>query len=262
MDAALFNKAKKYYEYAILESLRGLTDNYIQIGNAVASVKEQYLENAGSSERPTHNAFIHYVIQEMISTGLIKEVSNDFAPPFIRLDPAIRSAPTKNEISKSIEQLGTSGGDWFRAALLAIPKHFESRDIFDAYQQLIAKKALTGHSSNEETLSPPTEDTWEPVKIDRTTAEYSEAIEASEAALREVESSNGYAATDPDERNGIVATVRGTLEAIKNGMPTKPTILHGLLAPLKFVSKKFADTTIGEIVKIAITKIITWLSGF
>jgi hypothetical protein len=49
--------------------------------------------------------------------------------------------------------------------------------------------------------------------IERDSPQARAAIEFSEAALKEIEQSNGYASTEPDERNGIVETIKGTLNA-------------------------------------------------
>lgn len=110
--------------------------------------------------------------------------------------------------------------------------------------------------------TPPADlDTWEPLPIDRSTAEYEAAVDSAQAALSEIESNNGYAASEPDERNGIVESIRGVLKTIQDGIPTKNQIVSGLLAPLKYVAKKFADASMGETAKHAVVAIIKWLSG-
>jgi hypothetical protein len=102
-------------------------------------------------------------------------------------------------------------------------------------------------------------DEWEPLPLDRSSAAYAEAIEASEAALKEIEVSNGYASSEPDERNAIVSTIKGTLEAIKTGFPSKRAIVHGILKPIEYVAKKFPDAAIGTVARIAVTKLLAWL---
>jgi hypothetical protein len=100
---------------------------------------------------------------------------------------------------------------------------------------------------------------WEPLPLERHTQEAIEAIETTEAALREIEQNNGYASTEPDERNGIVESIKGTLRAIKGGFPSKNVIVAGLLAPLKFIAKKFSEASMGEAAKIAVAALIKWL---
>jgi hypothetical protein len=59
------------------------------------------------------------------------------------------------------------------------------------------------------------EDKWEPLPIDRQSTEFAKAIEATDIALKEIESSNGYADSTPDERNSIVETIRSNLRNLK-----------------------------------------------
>lgn len=100
---------------------------------------------------------------------------------------------------------------------------------------------------------------WEPMPLDRDTAEGKEALQQTELALKEIEQNNGYASTDPDERNGIVETIKGSLTAIKFGFPSKQVVIVGLLAPLRFIAKKFSEASMGEAAKTAVAALIKWL---
>lgn len=104
-------------------------------------------------------------------------------------------------------------------------------------------------------------DEWEPLPIDREHPDVKDAIAKSEAALEQIEQNNGYAATKPDERNGIVEAIKGTLAAIKNGYPSRQVIITGLLAPLKFIAKTFSGAFTGEAAKAAVAAIMRWLGG-
>lgn len=108
-------------------------------------------------------------------------------------------------------------------------------------------------------LQPDDSSGWEPLKLDRDDSKFSEAIDAAEAALAGIESSNGYAINEPEERNAIVASVKGTIEATKTGTPSREMLVHGLFRPLKYLAEKFRDTAVGEFCKIAVARLLQWL---
>lgn len=103
-------------------------------------------------------------------------------------------------------------------------------------------------------------DSWEPLPIDRNSPSYKTMIEAAESAVREVEKSNGYATSEPDERAGILAAMQGTIKSIKEGLPSRALIVAGLLAPLRRLADKFSSASIGELAKRAVEALIAWLS--
>lgn len=102
---------------------------------------------------------------------------------------------------------------------------------------------------------------WHPLPIDRGDEKYTQAIEATEEAIKAIEQDNGYAANEPDERNAILATSKGTLEAIKEGKPTKEQVESGLLKSLKQVVKRFGDASVGIIAKKTIEAIWAWFAS-
>lgn len=104
------------------------------------------------------------------------------------------------------------------------------------------------------------DDQWEPLPIDRSTPTYEKMIVASEAAIREVEKNNGYAASAPEERAGVLSAMKGTLQAIKEGFPSRSLIISGLLKPLKFLAEKFSTLSMGEFAKRAIEALVNWLT--
>jgi|GEM_PF-6421269 hypothetical protein len=104
------------------------------------------------------------------------------------------------------------------------------------------------------------ENVWQPLSIDRGDEKYIQAVEATEEAIKTIEQDNGFAATEPDERNAVLYTAKGTLDALKEGTPSKDQIDSGILRPLKYLSKKFADTAIGIAAKKAVEAIIAWFA--
>jgi hypothetical protein len=92
-------------------------------------------------------------------------------------------------------------------------------------------------------------DKWEPLPLDRQSTEFTKAVEATDIALKEIEGSNGYAGTSPDERNSVVETIKSNLKNLKEGLISKGQIIEGLIKPLTFVASKFAEASIGELAK-------------
>ena len=104
-------------------------------------------------------------------------------------------------------------------------------------------------------------DGWEPLNVEFESPIVSEAITASEMALEVIEGNNGYAQSEPEERNSIVSAIKGTLEAVKAGRPGKKLIIEGILAPLKYIAKKFTDAAMGKAAQAAVLALAKWLLG-
>jgi len=102
---------------------------------------------------------------------------------------------------------------------------------------------------------------WEPLPIDRGNEDFGQMVLATEAAIQQIEANNGYAATEPDQRNGIVTALRGAIETIKSGAPSSAYIRAALIAPLTFISKKFAEGIVGQVAKTAADAVIKWLTS-
>lgn len=99
---------------------------------------------------------------------------------------------------------------------------------------------------------------WEPLPIDRSSAEFQKVVSETEIAIQRIEADNGYATSAPQERDGIVATMKGTLSALKAGWVSKEIIVFGLIRPLKFIVDKFAGAGLAEAGKRA----LEFLLGF
>jgi hypothetical protein len=96
------------------------------------------------------------------------------------------------------------------------------------------------------------EDRWEPLPLDRSTNEYTLAVDATAHAIKEIEQSNGYSASAHQERNAILGTVKAAFESLKDGWITGNMVKYGLFLPLKYVAEKFSTAAIGEWAKIAV----------
>jgi len=113
----------------------------------------------------------------------------------------------------------------------------------ETYEVLIEEIALVEQVSDQKIAS----DSWEPLPLDRQSTEFSKAVEATDAALKEIESSNGYADSNQIERDSIVNIVKANLDLLRSGLISKGQIIEGLIRPLKFIGTKFAEASIGEL---------------
>ncbi|MEA2975863.1 MAG: hypothetical protein QOF19_1383 [Alphaproteobacteria bacterium] len=111
----------------------------------------------------------------------------------------------------------------------------------EAYEVLIAEVAVVEQAPEHKG------DSWEPLPLDRQSTEFAKAVEATDAALKEIETSNGYADSNPIERDSIVEVVRAHLGLLRTGLLSKGQIIEGLIRPLKYIGAKFAEASIGEL---------------
>jgi hypothetical protein len=113
----------------------------------------------------------------------------------------------------------------------------------ETYEVLIAEVTVAEQAPEQKIGS----DSWEPLPLDRQSTEFAKAIEATDAALKEIESSNGYADSNQIERDSIVDTLKANLGLLRSGLISKGQIVEGLIRPLKYIGTKFAEASIGEL---------------
>jgi len=101
---------------------------------------------------------------------------------------------------------------------------------------------------------------WEPLPLERNSEPLREAIEAVDNTLHEVETSNGYAAEHPEEREYVV----DNLKLVLNRLKTALTISYGYLRThginvLRKLADKFSGAAMGEAAKEALKALGRWL---
>ncbi len=104
-------------------------------------------------------------------------------------------------------------------------------------------------------------ESWKPLPIDRESPDFVTMRSSVVEAIEVIEKDNGLAVHFPEERAGILQTLKDGLEWITNRTPTKAQIRASLIGPLTWVITKFSDGIIAEASKKAATKIIHWLTG-
>lgn len=261
----LFDKIFPYYAIAVQRAFGDLKGNNKTLSQIAQSFAYNNKEEAGHYYYESiHNRMLFHVVSELLVRKVVEVVADEFAPEYIiwsiKGGPQLVDAvPTAKPV---LDKLKILGKDEFLYRAL---EGFASQYGDEVVVELDKANEIGAGAEDKEKLDDTITDAidgpdWEPLPIERESQDAKDAIEKSEIALSEIEQSNGYAATSPDERNGIVQVIRGTLSAIKSGFPSREAIISGLLAPLRFIAKKFAEASMGEAAKIAVLAIIKWLS--
>ncbi len=105
------------------------------------------------------------------------------------------------------------------------------------------------------------EDQWTPLTLENDSKELSAAVEATESAISALEASNGYSSQHPDERDAILSGLKGNLEALRKRLISKGQVIEGLVKPLRYIAKQFANAAIGDLAKRAVNFLIMLIGG-
>ena len=144
---------------------------------------------------------------------------------------------------------------WLKLALMGMLEAHSNK--FSSEEDQTSPQADT----EDEDIHDAANDYWEPLPIERDSIDYQEAVAQLENVLEVVRSNNGYAETEPEEREQMVWSLETGLEALQEPNSTLDSIKSLLLKPLNYLSKKFADASIGEAAKLAVGSIIKLFAG-
>jgi AraC-like DNA-binding protein len=100
------------------------------------------------------------------------------------------------------------------------------------------------------------EDTWTPTVVELTEENAERAISELEQAIEEIAANNGYASSEPAERNAILGSLRSGIDALKSRVFTKSFFIEAVQKPLAYLSKKFTDSAIGLAAKKALEVLV------
>lgn len=102
---------------------------------------------------------------------------------------------------------------------------------------------------------------WEPLPLERSGSGYEDAVAKTEAAYAEILGNNGYADSEPEEREYVAWTLSEGIKHIKDGLPNRDQVVSMLIRPLSYLGEKFAGASIGEAAKVAAKALWTWITG-
>ncbi|HKS88395.1 MAG TPA: hypothetical protein VJR70_03055, partial [Stellaceae bacterium] len=74
-----------------------------------------------------------------------------------------------------------------------------------------------------------------------------------------IEGDNGFAATFPNEREGILSSLKAGADWIKNRCPNREQIFSLIISPLQWISGNFSKALIGEAAKKAAEAVVNFL---
>lgn len=242
-------KGAIYYALAIIHYLTHQTHQCL-VQDVLNAFKEKGTLSLDPPTLLADEALLESAIALLVQIKAIDADQDEYAPPIFELlsdlDEVIKKLSDADaKIAQRYAKANNRRYDWLHTALFNL-KH----DIQADEPQIQPSDSTQTATSDRE---------WEPLPLERESKQAVEAIEKTEAALREIESNNGYAATQSEERNAIVESIKGTLSAIRRGFPSRDAIVAGLVAPLRYIAKKFADASMGDAAKAAVSAILKWL---
>jgi hypothetical protein len=99
------------------------------------------------------------------------------------------------------------------------------------------------------------EDEWQPLEFDHGSVEYREAVNSIEDVIEAVATSNEVAAKFPEEKEGVLESLKQGLEWLKR-KPTRALINSLLLSPLHWLVATFGRGVVGEVAKKAAQRVV------
>jgi hypothetical protein len=102
---------------------------------------------------------------------------------------------------------------------------------------------------------------WTPLEIDRDDGIFHETIDAVKVSIEIIRNDNGFAANEPELREGLLDTLNEGLDQIENKTPSSHLIRRLLIDPFLLVAKKFGNSVIGNAGKIAADHLTRWLQS-
>lgn len=214
---------------------------------------EYWLNNNAFKKYSPNDKYIEDAMNLMQVLEVAKIIKDDFGPTVVELEGStegkfIDSSNAINYLSDIFSdspfyKANRYGLEWILAAIDEIDKSPNQAPSIDVDSEQL---------SNDE---------WQPLPIDREDEHFVEALEAIEEAIEAIEGDNGYAATEPEERNGILYSAKGTLQALKEGTPSREQLISSLLKPFNYIAKKFGDGIIGVAAKKAADLIFSFLEA-
>lgn len=102
---------------------------------------------------------------------------------------------------------------------------------------------------------------WQPLEIDRQNESYKETVLELENAIDVIEKDNAFAAHMPQERSGILESLKFGLDWLKSKAPTVSQIRAMLVGPLNWISTTFPNSIMSEAAKKAASKLVDFVSS-
>tara|TARA_R110000787_G_scaffold285173_2_gene400117 strand:+ start:77029 stop:77721 length:693 start_codon:yes stop_codon:yes gene_type:complete len=112
---------------------------------------------------------------------------------------------------------------------------------------------------NELFIEESSDDTWEPLPVERDSKKFVDALVASEEAERALREDNGFAANYPEIRDSVVWSVGSAINQMREGLITSGQVKSMLIAPFQKVASLFSEGLLKEACERAIEKLVALL---
>ena len=187
---------------------------------------------------------VEQALQEARRLGFVDEIDDDFADSYFSLTEAGQEyiGQQKADVGSVIQKYRQLGDNWLSSA------------FNNAYLRCYGMPSDSGLEFETDLDSDdpsPEVDEWAPLKLDRESTEYEVAVRQLEDVIEQLRRDNGYAATYPEERGNVLWSLQSGLELLKEKLPTKSQVRALILAPLRLLGRRFAETSLGEIADLA-----------
>lgn len=189
-------------------------------------------------------------IRLMVEQGAINVIDDHFGPTIWQKTDAMDSLINALESSPgNVFFKAKASGDarsWLYAALEKVNAEAVKHNITQAdfARTTIGNVTL---EATAEVVDPTPVDEWAPITIDQTDQVVAEATKKLSAATEAIEQDNGYSIAHPQERDAVVADLKGGLEKLKSGVVSVGWLKRTLVA-LKLAGGHFANTIKGQLI--------------
>ena len=104
-------------------------------------------------------------------------------------------------------------------------------------------------------------DIWEPLPLEASETEVTEAADEIEALVEAVRGDNGYSANQPEEQKSIIWALGSGVNALREGLVTRFAFENFLRNPLQKLIERFKDAAIQFSAQKVLEKILGFFSG-
>ena len=152
---------------------------------------------------------------------------------------------TSDTIAHKFEFLGE---DWMIEALSNLKDNITGTPTNKGEGENAGTPVITEAKSSDR----PENISWSPIPVDRADQKWVSAIDAIDKARNAIEENNGYNATEPDERNAIVSSLKTASEALKTQSQIYYFQFSSLIwEPLVKAGKRFENAATGLAIQAA-----------
>jgi hypothetical protein len=243
-------KAPPYYELAVASYFDETSVDFFTVEALLGRFSTMY-------DILPIGVLLDHALAALREKNMVVEVPDDFGPTLYRKSPNFgaiwhgQKQPTP--LFRKFYEMGNEQQRWLRGALSKINEQY-------------AELGLTEQDFTQSTL----DDKWEPIPLDRSDQRLQKATEALDEALEKIESSNGYAAEVPGERQYVLQSLKAGSRTLKESAQIYWVELKVfVLEPLGRVIKRFGTAVEGvaasaardafhDWLKIAFSKALEW----